>query len=85
MAQGNEVQQRIERQIAEAVASSFVISLGGENGEDWGQCLAVQVSFLQIRHSTSIHFALTLTAHYCDDSYSPAGVHSRTFAGLPPL
>ena len=48
VAQGKEVQQRIERQIAEAVAGSFVISLGGENGEDWGQCLAVQVSFLAI-------------------------------------
>jgi len=42
--QGREVQERIDRQIAEAVATSFPVNLGGERGEGWGQCLAVQVS-----------------------------------------
>jgi len=39
---GREVQERIDRQIAEAVATSFPVNLGGERGEGWGQCLAVQ-------------------------------------------
>ena len=66
--QGKEVQQRIERQIAEAVAGSFVISLGGVNGEGWGRCLAVQVSLLHI-HSR-LASMLLLLPFVCDSTHS---------------
>jgi hypothetical protein len=54
-AQGREVQKVIEQQIAEAVASSFLVNLGGgKEKAGWGKCLAVMVRSKTPRLAQSI-------------------------------